>query len=365
MSEAYQGSFLDAILPALQNVQLALTKAGISDKIKVTVPMSADTYQSSTGLPSGGDFRTDIYDQMLGIVKFLTAHSAPFTLNIHPFKSLYTDPHFPLEYAFFDANATPLNDGGALYYNLFDASFDTLLWALRKNGDENIRVMVGEIGWPSDGDRNGILLYAQRFNQGFISRVKGSNGTPMRPAQPIEAYMFSLFDEDAKSIEPGKFERHWGLFTYDGLPKYELNLGTTKYGSLVRARDVHYLERKWCILKPSTKLNEPNVATSVSYACEHADCSSLGYGTSCGDLDARATISYAFNQFYQISNQLEAACTFNRTSMITKSDPSVGNCRFEIMLDPYYGGAETTHGSLRRPVAPHVVSALLFLLIII
>jgi hypothetical protein len=349
-------------LPALNNVQLALTKANINNKIKVTVPMSADTYQTSTGLPSGGDFRSNIYDQMLGIVKFLAANSAPFTLNIHPFISLYTDPHFPLEYAFFDGNnATPLNDGGVSYYNLFDASFDTLVWALRKNGYKNMRIEIGEIGWPSDGDKNANVLYALRFSQGFISHVTG--GTPLIPGLPIEAYMFSLFDEDAKSTEPGKFERHWGLFTFDGLPKYKLNLGTTEQGSLVPAKDVHYLERKWCILKTSVKADEPNVAPSVSYACQNADCSSLGYGTSCGELDARGTISYAFNQYYQLNNQLEEACTFNTTSMITKLDPSVGSCRFEIMLDPYYGGAQGTHGCFPRSVAMVSTLVIFFLFI--
>jgi hypothetical protein len=53
----------------------------------------------------------------------------------------------------------------------------------------------------------------------------------------------------------------------------------------------------------------------------------------------------------QINNQLQAACTFNKTSIITKLDPFVGNCQFEIMVDPYYEGAERTHGCLRRPMA--------------
>ena len=112
----------------------------------------------------GGDFCTKVYDQMLVIVKFLSANSTPFTINIHPFISLYTDPHFPLEYAFFDCNVTPLDDGGVLYHNLFDVSFDTLVWALRKNGYENMRIAIGEIGWPSDGDRNANLMYAQWFS---------------------------------------------------------------------------------------------------------------------------------------------------------------------------------------------------------
>ena len=103
-----------------------------------------------------------------------------------------------------------------------------------------MRIAVGEIGWPSDGDRNANLLYAQWFSQGFTSHVK--SGTPMTIVLLTKTYTFSSFDEDAKSIDPSKFKCHWGLFTFDGIPKYELNLGTTKHGSLVPARDVHYLD---------------------------------------------------------------------------------------------------------------------------
>jgi hypothetical protein len=41
---------------------------------------------------------------------------------------------------------------------------------------------------------------------------------------PFEAYLFSLIDEDIKSILPGPFERHWGLLYFDGVVKYPLDL---------------------------------------------------------------------------------------------------------------------------------------------
>ncbi|XP_042964726.1 glucan endo-1,3-beta-glucosidase 6-like [Carya illinoinensis] len=190
---------------------------------------------------------------------------------------------------------------------------------------------------------------AQRFNQGFMSHISGGRGTLMRPVT-VDAYLFSLIDEDAKSIDPGNFERHWGVFTYYGVPKYPLNLGTTNSGSLVPARNVDFLDRKWCVMKPSAKLDDPQVQPSVSYACGRADCTSLGYGTSCGNLDARGNISYAFNSYYQRNNQLDTACKFPNLSMITKTDPTVGDCRFGIMIEPYYGGAERTLGCLQMPL---------------
>ncbi|KAI5659089.1 hypothetical protein M9H77_27882 [Catharanthus roseus] len=341
----YNGSFLRTTYPALQNVQAALIKAGLSSQVKVTVPLNADVYETASGLPSGGDFRADIHDFVIQIVKLLSDNGAPFTVNIYPFISLYIDSNFPVEYAFFDGNASPLNDGGTYYNNMFDANHDTLVWALQKNGYANLPIIVGEIGWPTDGDRNANLNFAQRFNQGFMQHISGGKGTPMRPG-PIDAYLFSLIDEDAKSIQPGNFERHWGIFSFEGQPKYALNLGTTN-SNLIPAKGVQKLEPKWCIFKPNAKLEDSQVAPSVSYACARADCTSLGYGTSCSSLDARGNISYAFNSYYQINNQQDEACKFNGLGTITRSDPSTGTCKFNIMIQPYYSSARRRLGSLQ------------------
>ncbi|XP_058068627.1 glucan endo-1,3-beta-glucosidase 6 [Magnolia sinica] len=329
----YNGSFLKTTFPALQNVQGALIKAGLSSQVKVTIPLNADVYESPNGLPSGGDFRSDIHDLMLTIIKFLSDNAAPFTVNIYPFISLYLDSDFPTSYAFFDGASSPVNDGGTIYNNVFDANHDTLVWALQKNGYGNLPIIIGEIGWPTDGDKNANLNYAQRFNQGFMTHIATGKGTPMRPG-PVDAYLFSLIDEDEKSIAPGNFERHWGLFFYDGMSKYPLNLGTTNSGALVSAKNVHYLSSRWCVLSPSASMDDPQVAPSVQYACENADCTSLGYGTSCVDLDTRGNISYAFNSYYQKFNQIDTACKFPNISMVTRTDPSTGNCRFGIMIEP-------------------------------
>ncbi|CAN1799011.1 Glucan endo-1,3-beta-glucosidase 6 [Linum perenne] len=344
--QTYNGSFLRTTFPALRNVQSALIKAGLANQVKVTCPLNADVYESASGLPSGGDFRQDIHGYMLEIVKFLSETGSPFTVNIYPFISLYIDSNFPAEYAFFDGDSSPLNDGGMSYNNMFDANHDTLVHALQKNGFGNMPIIIGEIGWPTDGDRNANVELARRFNQGFMSRISGGRGSPMRPG-PIDAYLFSLIDEDAKSIDPGNFERHWGIFTFDGQPKYLLNLGTTNTGRLIAAKGLTYQERKWCVMRPSARLDDPQVPLSVSYACSLADCTKLGYGTSCGNLDARGNISYSFNSYFQIQDQKDEACKFPNLSTIVKTDPSQGTCKFDIMVQPYYGGAARLQKQLR------------------
>lgn len=357
----FNGSFEGITLPALQNIQAALIKAGLSSRVKVTVPLNGDVYTSSTNIPSQGDFRADIHDLMVQIVKFLNDNGSPFTVNIYPFISLYDSPSFPVDYAFFNGFSSPIDDNGRIYQDMFTANYDTLVWTLQKNGFGNLSIIVGEIGWPTDGDKNANIQYAQRFNQGFMSRYLAGQGTPMRSG-PLDAYLFSLIDEDAKSIQPGNFERHWGLFYFDGTPKYQLNL-TANSNGLVAASNVQYLPQRWCVMSASASLDDTQLGNSVSYACQNADCTSLGYGTSCGNLDARGNISYAFNSYYQIQNQLDTACKFPNLSVVTNTDPSVGDCKFRIMINAPAGvanGMASGVGSLQQPV---VLLPFLFLFI--
>ncbi|PQQ05770.1 glucan endo-1 3-beta-glucosidase 5 [Prunus yedoensis var. nudiflora] len=327
----YNGTFLPTIFPALQNVQSALIKAGVSNQVKVTIPINADVYDSSgSDMPSNGDFRPDTKDLMVEIVKFLSDNGAAFTVNIYPFISLYNDANFPADYAFFNGYSSSINDNGKIYNNVFDANHDTLVWALQKNGFGNLSIIVGEIGWPTDGDRNANLQYAQRFNQGFMSHIKNNAGTPMRPG-PVDAYLFSLIDEDAKSIQPAQ-SRHDKL----------------KWISSSKRRTISGQEMVCSVT--SASLDDPQVALSVSYACANADCTSLGYGTSCGNLDIRGNISYAFNSYYQINNQLDTACKFPNLSVITTSDPSSGDCKFRIMIRSSSSSAlNAGAGSVEKP----------------
>lgn len=328
----YKDTYVQTTFPALKNIQAALIKAGLGRQVKITIPLNADVYQTESGLPSGGDFRPDIHALMISIIKFLSDNGAPLTINIYPFLSLYADPHFPLEYAFFSGGTTPpVVDGPISYSNVFEANYDTLIWALEKNGFSSIPVIVGEVGWPTDGDPNANVEYAHRFNQGLLDRIVRGQGTPKRPYPPPDIYIFALIDEDTKSIQPGNFERHWGIFNYDGTIKYSLDMGNNR--TLVPAKGVLYLARQWCVMAPGASLSDLNIPEAINYACTYADCTSLGYGSSCNRLDARGNTSYAFNMFYQTANQQKGTCQFSNLSMITKIDPSQGSCRFEVMID--------------------------------
>ncbi|PON73357.1 Glycoside hydrolase [Parasponia andersonii] len=332
--EAYKGAYLHTTLPALMNIQQALNDQGVGGRVKATVPLNADIYYSPVAnpVPSAGDFRPEIRDTTIELIQYLQVNEAPFTVNIYPFLSLYGDDYFPMDFAFFDGkNIKPLKDGDRVYTNVFDANFDTLVAALNKAGFPDMKIIVGEVGWPTDGDKNANIRNAKRFNQGMLQHALSGNGTPARNGK-IDIYLFSLIDENAKSVEPGNFERHWGIFEYDGKPKYELDLsGSKKNKGLVAVDGVKYMLKRWCVMNPDAKYLD-DLPEKIDYACSLSDCTALGYGSSCNNLSVGGNASYAFNMYYQVNGQNSWTCDFSGLAVVTDEDPSVGDCHYPVMI---------------------------------
>ncbi|KAI7750809.1 hypothetical protein M8C21_019715 [Ambrosia artemisiifolia] len=361
--KAYNATYLKITLPALKNVQNALDRVGLGSEIKATVPLNADIYESpeSNPVPSAGDFRLEIKDATIEIVEFLYSNDAPFTVNIYPFLSLYGNRYFPMDFAFFDGSNSPVRDGNRVYTNVFDANYDTLVASLTKAGYPDMKIVVGEIGWPTDGDVNANVKNAKRFNQGVIKHVLGSKGTPARPGR-LEIYLFSLLDENKKSIAPGSFETHWGIFEYDGKPKYELDLsGSKRDKGLAPVIGVQYMKRRWCVLNPRVK-DMDGLAKEIDYACSLSDCTSLGYGSSCNRLSLEGNASYAFNMYYQLQGQSDWDCEFNGLAVVTDEDPSVGGCRFPVMIA--YGTSVVVHRKVLKVLLGLLEGCIVFLLLV-
>ncbi|XAR53296.1 Glucan endo-1,3-beta-D-glucosidase [Bertholletia excelsa] len=360
----YNGTYIPFTLPALKNVQEALNHAGLGSQVKATVPFNADVYFSpdSNQVPSAGDFRPEVRDQTIQVIQYLHSNDAPFTVNIYPFLSLYGNSYFPFDYAFFDGNNKPLPDGNLVYTNVFDANFDTLVSALRKAGYPDMKIIVGEVGWPTDGDKNANVNNAQRFNQGLIQHALSGEGTPARKGE-IEVYLFSLIDENAKSIDPGSFERHWGLFEFDGKPKYELDLtgNSSENKGLVAVDSVSYLPKRWCILNPKLKDLE-DLPKNIDYACSNSDCTALGYGSSCNHLGAKGNASYAFNMYYQLKDQNSWDCDFSGLAVVTDKDPSDDRCRFPVMIA--HGAPAVLHRTILGILLVLLEGCIVFLLLV-
>eukprot|EP00262_Sarcandra_glabra_P010382 TRINITY_DN25646_c0_g1_i1.p1 TRINITY_DN25646_c0_g1~~TRINITY_DN25646_c0_g1_i1.p1 ORF type:complete len:501 (+),score=71.99 TRINITY_DN25646_c0_g1_i1:143-1645(+) len=325
----YSGQYQAFIVPALNNLQQSLLKANLASFVKLVVPCNADAYESS--LPSQGSFRPELTQIMTEIASFLNSNGSPFVVNIYPFLSLYENSDFPQDYAFFGGSSHPVIDGPNIYYNAFDGNFDTLVSALNKIGYGQMPIIIGEVGWPTDGALGANVSAARAFNQGLINNVLSNKGTPLRPGiPPVDIYLFGLLDEEQKSTLPGNFERHWGIFTFDGQAKYPLNLGLGNK-VLKNAKDVPYLPSRWCIANPSRDLG--GVTNHMGLACSMADCTTLSYGGSCNGIGQKANASYAFNSYYQLQKQDSRSCDFGGSGMVTFLDPSVGDCRFLVGIN--------------------------------
>ncbi|KAI3915511.1 hypothetical protein MKX01_003251 [Papaver californicum] len=224
-------------------------------------------------------------------------------------------------------------------------------------------VIVGEVGWPTDGHKHANIANAKRFNQGLLKHVLSGKGSPVRKGK-IDVYLFSLIDESAKSIAPGSFERHWGMFEFDGKGKYQLDLSgrNSDKKELVGAKNVKYLSKASCVFNDDYLVSDfKDLRESVDYACENYDCTALGYGSSCNRLDVRGNVSYAFNMYYQVGNRKDSDCDFAGAAIVTDEYPSVGTCRFPIMIA--YGSSVSLkrgfHGTLLQLVLVFLIQGIL------
>ncbi|KAF5191225.1 Glucan endo-1,3-beta-glucosidase, partial [Thalictrum thalictroides] len=328
--QGYGKQFQPFLIGAVTNIQKALTKAKLDNKVKVVVPCHSDAYLSESGLPSKGHFRPDLNKTMIQLLTFLSKQRSPFFVNMYPFLSIHQSKNSSLDFALFKSTAHSLNDGHRTYKNSFDLSFDTLVTALSKIGFPDIDIVVGQVGWPTDGAPNASSSLAQNFMKGLVDNLQSRLGTPLRPKKPpSETYIFSLLDEDQRSITTGNFERHWGVFTFDGQAKYNADLGQGSR-KLVNAQNVEYLPSKWCVVNNNKDVT--NVTASALEACSTADCTALSPGGSCFNISWPGNVSYAFNSYYQQHDQKADSCDFGGLGLVTTVDPSVGNCRFAVDL---------------------------------
>ncbi|KAM7527632.1 hypothetical protein LguiB_031042 [Lonicera macranthoides] len=329
--QSYGDQFYPFAVGAAINIQTALIKANLANKVTVVVPCSFDAFLSESGHPSKGHFRSNINKTMIELLTFLNKHRSPFFVTISPFLSYYQNKNISLDFALFKETAHPHNDTHKMYKNSFDLSYDTLVTALSTAGFNQMDIVVGKIGWPTDGATNATSYNAEVFMKGLTEHLKGKSGTPLRPRDLArEIYIFALLDEDERSMAgSGNFERHWGVFTFDGQAKYRIDFGQG-LRKLVNAQNVEYLSPKWCVVNNNHDLS--NASASALEACLAADCSALSPGGSCFNLSWPRNVSYAFNSYYQQNNQTAESCDFGGLGLITTVNPSVGKCRFFVEL---------------------------------
>ena len=121
MTSGDQG-LIRQLLPAMRNMQSAISSASLGGKVKVsTVHSMAVLCQSDP--PSSGLFNPAFQDTLKQMLAFQRDNKSPFMINPYPFFAYQSDPRpETLAFCLFEPNSGRLDSGnGELYSNMFDA----------------------------------------------------------------------------------------------------------------------------------------------------------------------------------------------------------------------------------------------------
>lgn len=266
---------------------------------------------------------------------FLADTGAPFMVNAYPYFAYRDNPAtVNLQYALL-GNATGVRDPkGYVYNNMLDAQIDAVRSAINALGfgNRSVEITVSESGWPSKGDPSDISATpenAKTYNTRLIERAQSNKGTPMKPKDKIEVFVFALFNENKK--KGSATERNFGIFNGDGSKVYNVDLscdfcsnngGTFGFGEkvssgLVRGPSV------WCVAKPHT--DEKVLQAVLDFCCGPGgvDCREIYESGDCFQPDRLlAHASYAMNAYYQMHGRNYWNCDFKGSGLVTFGDPS-------------------------------------------
>ncbi|KAJ4977440.1 hypothetical protein NE237_002546 [Protea cynaroides] len=222
-------SLMANVVPAMVSIHGALVQLGLDSYIHVSTANSLAVLADSFP-PSAGSFRSDLTGVMSQLLQFLWNTKAPFWINAYPYFAYKDDPHrIPLDYVLFNPNQGMVDPYTKLHYdNMLYAQVDAVIFAVARMGFGRLEVRVSETGWPSKGDPSELAATIQNaaiYNKNLLKRQMENEGTPLRPNQSLDIYVFALFNEDMK---PGPTsERNYGLYRPDGTMVYNLELSSS------------------------------------------------------------------------------------------------------------------------------------------
>ncbi|XP_076918066.1 glucan endo-1,3-beta-glucosidase 14-like [Bidens hawaiensis] len=217
------------LLPAMKTMQEALVSLGLNKQVYITTAHSLQILATSFP-PSQGAFREDMVQFIKPILDFHAQVDSPFFINAYPYFAYKGDPNnVKLEYVLFEPNEGLVDPSTNLKYdNMLYAQIDAVYAAIKALGHTDVEVKISETGWPSKGDENEAGATVQNagiYNRNLMQRMQQGEGTPARPSQPIDIYIFALFNENEKNGPTS--ERNFGLYYPDGTLVY--NLGVKSY----------------------------------------------------------------------------------------------------------------------------------------
>ncbi|TVU35168.1 hypothetical protein EJB05_17045 [Eragrostis curvula] len=314
------------VVPAMRNVHTALKKVGLHKKITISSTHSLGILSRSFP-PSAGAFNSSHAYFLKPLLEFLVEHQAPFMVDLYPYYAYQNSPsNVSLNYALFSPQSQPVIDPntGLVYTNMFDAQVDSIFFALMALNFKTLKIMITESGWPNKGaakETGATPDNAQTYNTNLIRHVVNDSGTPAKPGEEIDVYIFSLFNENRK---PGiESERNWGLFSPDQSPIYSLDWTGRGNVDVMTGSNITSSNGTWCIA--SANATEAELQNGLNWACGpgNVDCSAIQPSQPCYQPDTLAShASYAFNSYYQQNGANVVACDFGGAGVRTTKDPS-------------------------------------------
>ncbi|XP_058104995.1 glucan endo-1,3-beta-glucosidase 11 [Magnolia sinica] len=226
-------AMIENLLPAMKGMQSALQTLGLSKQITITTAHSLAVLETSYP-PSAGSFRSNMVPYISPILNFHAKTGSQFLINAYPYFAYKANPkQVQLDFVLFQPNRGVIDPVSNLKYdNMLFAQIDAVYAALATLGYGRLRLQISETGWPSKGDENeagATLENARKYNGNLMRVMMEKKGTPMRPKDELDVYVFALFNENLK---PGPAsERNYGLFKPDGTPAYQLGIGAVNGSS--------------------------------------------------------------------------------------------------------------------------------------
>ncbi|XP_040988368.1 glucan endo-1,3-beta-glucosidase 13-like [Juglans microcarpa x Juglans regia] len=337
------------LVPAMKNIHASLAKYNLDSAIKVSSPVALTALQTSYP-SSAGSFKPELVESVIKpMLDLLRQTGSYFMVNVYPFFA-YTanSDEISLDYTLFKQNPGVVDSGNGLrYFSLFEAQLDAVFAALSAVKHDDMKIVVTETGWPSMGDTNEIgasQANAADYNGNLVRRVLTGAGTPLRPQDPLNVFLFALFNENQKSGPTS--ERNYGLFypseqkVYD-IPLTKVDLGSTQStpvnGSNSPQVPVTSDLKKtpvgsgqtWCVANKN--VGKEKLQAALDYACGEggADCRPIQSDATCYSPNTLvAHASYAFNSFYQKNARRAGSCHFGGAAYVVTQPPRFGTCNF-------------------------------------
>uniref|UniRef100_A0A1J3JFC2 glucan endo-1,3-beta-D-glucosidase n=1 Tax=Noccaea caerulescens TaxID=107243 RepID=A0A1J3JFC2_NOCCA len=320
------------VVPAMQNVLTALRKVGLSRRIKVSTTLSLGVLSRSFP-PSAGAFNSSYAYFLRPMLEFLAEHQSPFMIDLYPYYAYRDSPsNVTLDYVLFESSSEVIDPNtGLLYKNMFDAQVDALYYALAALNFRTIKIMVTETGWPTKGSPKEKSAAspdnAETYNTNIIRHTLTNQGTPAKPGESMNVYIFSLFNENKKSGLDS--ERNWGLFYPDQTSVYQLDFTGKNSGlrSNSSGANSSSSSSSWCIA--SAKASERDLKGALDWACGpgNVDCTAIQPSQPCFQPDTLVShASFVFNSYFQQNRATDVACSFGGAGVRVNKDPSYDKC---------------------------------------